>query len=124
MQLLRHGGFTQGEKCIFRNIGIGFLALIALGMIHSAFFPDMTPEPAYVDDSMIAKDGHISTHVGKERAKILREVIISSGYSCPTVFTANRLFMKPGFNISCKSSSGYYDYDIVDRGGTWVVFLR
>lgn len=79
----------------------------------------------YSGDGTIASDGYISSHVGKKRANIMRDLIIAYGYSCPKVFTANQLITKSGFSITCKTQYGsHYDYEVVDRGGTWTVILK
>lgn len=55
---------------------------------------------------------------------VIRELVglvRSYGYKCDSVSHARRLFFKPGFEIQCNNLR--YTYQVVDRGGRWVVCL-
>lgn len=93
--------------------------------------PEPLP-PGYV----VNKDAHLSEGEGRliepdatisdfKTPGVVTELVglvRAYGYRCDTVSHARPLFFKPGFEIQCNNLR--YQYQVVDRGGRWVVCLN
>lgn len=89
------------------------VALLSLGLvtIGQAHAQDWSFEPDAVHD-------RIETNT----VGALVQYIRIYGYRCDTVSAARPMVLQTGFVVYCNRYN--YEYEVVDRGGNWVVTLQ
>lgn len=69
----------------------------------------------------IESDAIISDRVTKKQINALVALVQLYGYRCDSVSSVVPFVWSYGFNVVCNRFR--YDYDVEDKGGTWVVTL-